>query len=175
MRMELFIPLENDKVSLTPVKPEDFERLYAVASDPLIWEQHPSKERYKREVFEVYFKGAIESGTAYLITEKNSGEVMGSTRYYGYDPVKSEVNIGYTFLARKFWGGKYNPSVKRLMLQNAFRLVDRVHFHVGASNLRSQKAMEKLGAKKIGEKQMSYYGERDNLNFIYEISKENFL
>ncbi len=163
--------LENDFVKLVPLKADDFENLYQSASDPLIWEQHPNKNRYQRPVFENYFKGAMESKGAFLIIDKETGTVMGSTRFYDYDPHESLVLIGYTFLARKYWGGKYNPAVKTLLIDYAHQFVDKVQFHIGASNLRSQKAIEKIGAKKIGEKEVAYFGEPEKLNFIYEIKK----
>jgi RimJ/RimL family protein N-acetyltransferase len=171
--MNLQPTLENHLIKLAPLKKEDFEILYKVASDPLVWEQHPNKERYKREVFQNFFEGAIGSGGAFLIIEKASGEVMGSSRFYGFDRKKKEISIGYTFLGRKFWGGKYNPAAKKLMMDHAFKFVDKIIFHVGAKNIRSQKAMEKLGAVKVAEEEIAYHGETNKLNFIYEFKKWN--
>lgn len=163
--------LENKLVQLVPLQEFDFERLYEVASDPLIWEQHPNKDRYQRAVFERFFKGAIESGGAYLILDIDSKEVIGSTRYYDYDQEKSHVFIGYTFVGRKFWGQGYNPSFKKLMIDYAFQFVDQVMFHIGAQNIRSQMAIERLNAVKVGEEEVAYYGEASKLNFVYQISK----
>ncbi|MGZ3884096.1 MAG: GNAT family N-acetyltransferase [Bacteroidia bacterium] len=163
--------LESELIWLQPLQPEDFEALYTVASDPLIWEQHPNRDRYKKEVFEIFFKGAIESKGAFLICKAATGEIIGSTRYYDADTEKSSVAIGYTFIARSCWGGTYNPAVKAMMLGHAFRFVDHVLFHVGAVNIRSQKAIEKLGAVKLREEEMAYYGEPVKLNFIYRLSK----
>jgi len=159
--------LHNALVSLRPLSVTDFELLYAVASDPLIWEQHPNPDRYKREVFQNYFKGAVESGGAFIVLNQHE-KVIGSTRFYDYDPAKSEIKIGYTFLARSCWGQDFNRSTKLLMLSYAFEFVNRVLFHVGASNIRSQKAMGKLGAIKIGEEEVAYYGEATRLNFVYQ-------
>lgn len=161
--------LKNEKVILSPLKAGDFEELYKVASDPLIWEQHPNKDRYKREVFEVFFKGAMESGGAFMIRDAKSGEAIGSTRFYGYDPKKDEVSIGYTFYARSHWGGKFNPAAKLLMIQHAFQYVNKILFHIGANNIRSQIAITRLGAVKIKEEEIAYYGETPKLNFVYEI------
>jgi RimJ/RimL family protein N-acetyltransferase len=166
--------LYNDLAQLVPLQKEDFERLYAVAKDPLIWEQHPSKNRYQKEVFQNYFDGAIASGGAFLILEAGNGNVMGSTRFYGLDREESSILIGYTFFARNYWGSTYNPSVKKLMVKYAVQYVEQVHFHVGAGNIRSQKAIEKLGAIKIAEKDIAYHGERSNLNFVYAITKNNW-
>jgi len=162
--------LHNALVSLRPLSVTDFELLYAVASDPLIWEQHPNPDRYKRDVFQNYFKGAVESGGAFIILNQHE-QVIGSTRFYDYKPADSEVKIGYTFFARACWGQEFNRSSKLLMLSYAFKFVDRVLFQVGASNIRSQKAMEKLGAIKIGEEEVAYYGEATRLNFVYLIQR----
>jgi RimJ/RimL family protein N-acetyltransferase len=166
--------LKNEFVTLTPLQQKDFERLYKVASDPLIWEQHPNKNRYRREVFETYFEGAMESGGAFLISDVKTGEPIGSSRYYEYDRDKSSVAIGYTFLARDHWGTTYNRAVKTLMLEHAFSFVENVIFHIGGNNIRSQKAIERLGAKKISELEMSYYGEQQQLNFVYCIHKPDW-
>ena len=166
--------LENDYVKLIPLQENDFEQLFSVASDPLVWEQHPNKDRYKRDVFDKFFKGAIESGGAFKIIEKNTGEIAGSTRFYNYNAADNSIFIGYTFYARKFWGTKMNPQVKKLMLDYIFQFVDKVNFHVGKDNLRSQKAMEKLGAKKVDEVIVAYYGEPDRLNVVFEILKTDY-
>lgn len=166
--------LENDYVKLIPLQENDFEQLFSVASDPLVWEQHPNKDRYKRDVFKRFFEGAIESGGAFKIIEKNTGEIAGSTRFYNYNAADNSIFIGYTFYARKFWGSKMNPQVKKLMLDYIFQFVDKVNFHVGKDNLRSQKAMEKLGAKKVDEVIVAYYGEPDRLNVVFEILKTDY-
>lgn len=166
--------LENDLVKIQPLRENDFEILYKVASDPLIWEQHPNKDRYKREVFENFFKGAIESKGAFLVYDKNTGEAIGSSRYYGFNKEEDSVSIGYTFLAKDHWRTLYNRALKKLMLGHAFKFVSKVYFHIGAVNIRSQKAIEKLGAEKIEEVEMEYYGEEKKLNFVYQIEKENW-
>ena len=167
--------LENDFVYLRPLQKEDFEDLYAVASDPKIWEQHPNNNRWKREVFANFFEGALLSEGALVIFDKQTEEVIGCTRFYAYDEDESSIFIGYTFYARKYWGGKYNPAVKRLMLNYIFQYVDYVRFHVGKDNLRSRKAMEKLGAKYQGEIEIAYYGEPNRINVTYSKSKEDWL
>ena len=166
--------LENEFVKIEPLKENDFEVLYAVASDPLIWEQHPNKDRYKRDVFEIFFKGAIESGGAFLVFDKQTGKAIGSSRYYDYNIENKSILIGYTFFARSHWGSKYNPALKNLMIQYAFQFIDAVIFHIGANNVRSQKAIERSGAVKTGELEVEYYGEASKLNFVYEIKKEGW-
>ena len=169
--MNIQATLENENVKLVPLNPNDFEELFSVASDPKIWEQHPNKDRYQREVFEKFFQGAIESKGAFKIMDKSSNEVAGSTRFYDYNPKENSLFIGYTFYATKFWGSKLNPQVKKLMLDYIFQFVDKVNFHVGKDNIRSQKAMEKLGAKKVDEVNVAYFGEPEKLNVVFEIDK----
>ena len=166
--------LDDTVISLQPLKDSDFGKLFEVASDPLIWEQHPNKDRYKEEVFKNFFKGAMESKGAFLIYDKVTGKPIGSSRFYGFDPEDNSVSIGYTFLARDHWGTKYNRAVKRLMLDHAFKFVMKVYFHIGAENIRSQKAIEKLGAVKIDEVEMEYYGEERKLNFVYLMDNEKW-
>ena len=169
--MNVQATLENENVKLVPLNPNDLEELFSVASDPKIWEQHPNKDRYQREVFEKFFQGAMESKGAFKIMDKSSNEVAGSTRFYDYNPKENSIFIGYTFYATKFWGSKLNPQVKKLMLDYIFQFVDKVNFHVGKDNIRSQKAMEKLGAKKVDEVNVAYVGEPEKLNVVFEIDK----
>jgi RimJ/RimL family protein N-acetyltransferase len=138
--------LIGDLVELRPLRMGDWDALFAVASDPLIWEQHPARDRYRPEVFRTFFLEALASGGAFVVVDRQSGQVIGSSRYFGYAPARREIEIGWTFLARACWGGRYNADLKRLMLRHAFTFVDRVIFLVGASNLRSRKALEKIGA-----------------------------
>src|SRR5712671_1151069 len=141
---ELQPHLVGDLLELRPLRPEDWEGLYAVASDPLIWEQHPACDRYKEEVFKEFFREALESQGAFVVIDRTTQQIIGSSRYFGFKPQKREIEIGWTFLARSHWGGKYNGELKRLMLDHAFRFVDSVVFLVGPTNFRSRKAMEKI-------------------------------
>jgi len=166
--------LQNELVKLIPLKNEDFENLYKVASDPLIWEQHPNKYRYQRDVFEIYFTGAMESGGAFLVLDNQTEEIIGSSRFYELNSEESSVAIGYTFLAKDHWGSVYNTALKSTMIDHAFKFVNTVIFHIGSNNIRSQKAITKLGAIKISEVKMEYYGELPQLNFIYQITKEEW-
>ncbi len=150
--------LENELVKLYPIHEEDFTELYSVASDPMIWEQHPSSDRYKEEIFRAFFQNGLECKSAFTIKEKGNDRIIGSTRFYKYDPIRNCVYIGYTFLARKYWGGEYNRSVKKLMLDYAFKFVDKIIFEIGSKNIRSQVALSKLGVKKTRE----YFPENQN-------------
>jgi RimJ/RimL family protein N-acetyltransferase len=152
MSFDLQPTLEGELLSLRPFRPEDFHDLCAVASDPLIWEQHPASDRYKEEVFKEFFREALASGGALTATDSRDGRVIGSSRFHGYDREKSEIEIGWTFLARSHWGGIYNREMKQLMLRHAFRFVKSVVFLVGPENLRSQRAMEKIGGVRAGSR-----------------------
>jgi RimJ/RimL family protein N-acetyltransferase len=145
-----------------------------VASDPLIWEQHPARDRYREEVFREFFREALETGSAFVVIDRKTGRIIGSSRYHldqqGFDPRESSVEIGWTFLARAYWGGDYNRELKRLMLDHAFRFVERVVFVIGVTNFRSQKAVEKIGGVRVGR--------RDKVvprgiieSFVYEIRR----
>jgi RimJ/RimL family protein N-acetyltransferase len=150
MPFELQPSLRGDLVELRPLGAADFRDLYAVAADPLLWEQHPCKDRYQEEVFKAFFREALASGGALVALDRKDGRVIGSSRYHGYDEAKSEVEIGWTFLARSHWGGAYNGEMKRLMLRHAFRFVTSVVFLVGPHNYRSQRAVEKIGGVRAG-------------------------
>jgi N-acetyltransferase len=163
--------LKGHLIELRPLEPKDWDELFAVASDSLIWEQHPERERYKEDVFRVFFKEAMESGGAFVVIDKQRQQIIGSTRFYGYDPEKSEIEIGWTFLARKYWGGRYNAEMKTLMLTHAFQFVECVIFLVGEHNLRSQKAMEKIGAIKVGMATRAYGNHPPATNVKYVIRK----
>jgi RimJ/RimL family protein N-acetyltransferase len=150
MSFDLQPDLKGELIELRPLTPGDWDDLFAVASDSLIWEQHPESDRYKKEVFKVFFREALESGGAFVVIDRTTQEIIGSTRFYGYDPEKSEIEIGWTFLAREYWGGQYNREMKSLMLNHAFKFVENVVFLIGEKNIRSQKAIEKIGAIRVG-------------------------
>jgi RimJ/RimL family protein N-acetyltransferase len=167
--------LENDEIILLPLVESDFDNLYSVASDPAIWAQHPLKDRWKKDEFKNFFKGAISSSGAFKIVQKNSRQIIGSTRFYDYSEEEQLIFIGYTFYAVEFWGSGINPAVKKLMLNYVFQFVKKVCFHIGAVNLRSQIAIGRLGAVKVNEQIVSYLGEAPKLNYVFEIRKENWL
>jgi RimJ/RimL family protein N-acetyltransferase len=150
MSFELQPTLRGRLVHLRPLVEADFESLFRVASDPLIWEQHPDKSRCQLDGFTRFFRSGIESGGALLATDLATGETIGASRYHGYDETASEVEIGWTFLARRCWGGTYNRDMKRLMVEHAFRFVDRVVFMIAPENVRSQQAVGRIGALRDG-------------------------
>jgi RimJ/RimL family protein N-acetyltransferase len=159
--------LTGQLVELRPLRPDDFQDLYAVASDPLIWVQHPSSDRYTAPAFTTFFAEALASGGTLIAIDRSTGTVIGSSRFHGYSESEDEIEIGWTFLARSHWGGRYNGEMKTLMLAHAFRYVSSVIFLVGPRNFRSQRAVEKIGAVRDGSR-------RDAANresFLYRIRR----
>lgn len=170
MSFELQPHLQGELVRLRPLLPDDFVELYAAAADPLVWEQHPMRDRYEEATFKEFFREALASGGALLTIDARTGQVIGSSRYHGYDAERSEVEIGWTFLARSHWGGMYNREMKRLMLNHAFRFVNTVVFLVGPQNLRSQRALEKIGGVRIDPRRDG----NGRVSFVYHITKPMF-
>jgi RimJ/RimL family protein N-acetyltransferase len=168
---ELQPHLVGDFLEARPLRPEDWESLFAVASDPLIWEQHPAHDRYKEEVFREFFREALESGGALVVIDRKTREIIGSSRYFGFKPGKREIEIGWTFLARSHWGGKYNGELKRLMLDHAFRFVESVVFLIGPTNVRSQKALEKIGGVMTERREKTVLHGKTVEHVVYQIKK----
>jgi RimJ/RimL family protein N-acetyltransferase len=139
--------LENELVLLRPLQRSDYEELYLVASDPLIWEQHPVYSRHKREEYDLFFEESLDTGMSLVIIDKRTNKIFGSTRYYDYDEKNSSVKIGGTFLDRAHWGGSYNFSIKELVLEYAFRFVNKIIFEIAEENIRSQKASSRFGVE----------------------------
>ncbi|GGE89030.1 Protein N-acetyltransferase, RimJ/RimL family [Chishuiella changwenlii] len=172
MNFSIQTKLENEKTILYPLQDKDFDVLYAVASDPKIWEQHPNKNRWQKDVFKTFFDGALQSKGAFLIVDKATGNVIGSTRFYDYNEEEDSIFIGYTFYGVDSWGKGINRLVKETMLDYIFQFVSKVHFHIGADNIRSQIAISRIGAEKIAEQEVAYFGEPSRLNYVYEIKKK---
>lgn len=172
MNFNLQPTLQNNLLMLRPLEEGDFESLYNVASDPLIWEQHPDKNRCQRDVFTLFFNEAIKSKGAFAVIDKKTSEVIGSTRYYSVRETSNAIEIGWTFLARQYWGGYYNTSMKKLMMDYAFNFVDNIVFHIHEHNFRSQKAVEKLGAERIVQLENQLLATRGSSTVIYKISKQ---
>ena len=171
MTPDLQPTLTGKLLELRPLVPGDFDALYAVASDPAIWAQHPVADRYKKDVFNDFFRGALESGGAFAVIDREARCIIGSSRYYGYDAARREIEIGWTFLARAYWGGIYNRELKALMLRHAFGFVDRVIFLVGPQNFRSQRAMEKIGGVRAGMTRREPNGPE---SVVFEITRATF-
>lgn len=170
MTSQLQPTLTGEHLELRPLRAEHFDDLFAIASDPMIWEQHPYNDRYKLEVFKEFFRVALESGGAFVVIDLKKGTVIGSSRYYGYDPELRSIEVGWTFLARSYWGGAVNRELKWLMLRHAFTFVENVLFYVGKNNIRSQRAMEKIGGVLAGTRTDPAGRE----SVIYRISSDQF-
>lgn len=140
--------LEGELVSLRPLRAEDWDALFAVASDPLVWAQHPAHDRWQEPVFRAFFDDALAKKGALAVIDKASGAIIGSSRFQGLEEAEGgSVEIGWTFLARSHWGGRYNHEMKRLMLAHALASVAEVRFVIGETNTRSRTAVERIGAK----------------------------
>ena len=157
--------LVGNLLELRPLRSEDYKGLFRVAADPLIWEQHPERNRYQEATFRAFFDEALASGGALVAIDRDNGRIIGSSRYHGYDPANRVIEIGWSFLARAYWGGRYNGEMKRLMLAHAFRFVERVIFIIGPDNRRSQRAVEKIGAVPAGTRTDEQGQER----LVYEL------
>jgi len=174
LKIDLQPELMGNLLRLRPLLSEDFEALYLVSSDPLVWEMHPEKDRYQRAVFQKFFQAAIESKGALIAFDAVTGEVIGSSRFTGLDLSRSQVEVGYTFLARKYWGRGFNKEMKRLMLTHAFNFVDKVLFYIGENNLRSRRAIEKIGAQLIERIERQPKEEARYSKVIYALEKRQF-
>lgn len=169
--MDLQPILENDLLFIRPLEPADHKALYEVTKDPMIWEQHFAN-RYEQSVFDQFFQESLASKGALIFQLKGSKAIIGSSRYRLIHQYPKIVEIGWTFLARKYWGGKYNPTIKRLMIDHAFKSMDHVIFKVHHDNLRSQKAVEKIGGRKIEANELPLVAALHPESFIYIINKK---
>ena len=138
--------LQGERLLLRPLHADDWQGLFAVASDRLIWEVHPAHDRWREPVFRGFFADALARGGALVAVDRISDRIVGSSQFHDFrDEASGSIEIGWTFLARERWGGSFNREMKRLMLAHALKTVERVHFVVGEDNLRSRKAMTKIG------------------------------
>jgi RimJ/RimL family protein N-acetyltransferase len=166
--------LTGDLVVLRPTTEADREPLFAIASDRLIWEVHPAYDRWQRPVFDAFFDAGQQSGGALTILDRATGAIIGSSRYGLPDLVPDEIEIGWTYIARAYWGGVYNPEIKRLMLDHLHRFVGTATFMVGKDNIRSRKAMEKIGGVLRDGEEMRLMAGEQVAHVIYEIRRTAF-
>ena len=167
--------LEGEHLLLCPLRADDWDALFAAASDPLIWEVHPAHDRWQEPLFRAFFDDALAKGGALVVIDKGTGALIGSSRMQAYDPENGgSVEIGWTFLARSHWGGATNREMKRLMLAHALGFVERVDFRVGEGNSRSRRAMEKIGGKLSDRLELAETSKGLVRHVVYEITRESF-
>ncbi|MEO1262844.1 MAG: GNAT family N-acetyltransferase [Bacteroidota bacterium] len=172
--MNLQPTLADDLITLKPLEKHDFTALYNVAKDPLIWEQHPCHDRFKIDVFTTFFDDSIKSNGALVIVEQSSGKIIGSSRFKKIKNVEGAIEIGWSFLAREYWGGRYNKSMKELMINYAFNFVEDVIFYIGPKNIRSQKAVQKIGGKRITDAHLKHLMKNKGTDWTYRINKKDW-
>ncbi len=173
--MDLQPVLEDDLLILKPLVEDDFESLYEVAKDPLIWEQHPCSDRYKKGPYSAFFLDSIKSKAAFLVIDKASEKVIGSTRFKKIKGSKNAIEIGWSFLSRDKWGGTYNRRMKKLMIEYALQHVEHIIFYIDKDNIRSQKAVGKLGGKVIDNPIFKNLIKENETNLTFRIGKENWI
>ena len=167
--------LEGEQLHLRPLRADDWAALFAVASDPLIWAVHPHHNRWQEATFRAFFDDALAQGGALVAIDRANGAVIGSSRFQAYDPAQGgSVEIGWTFLARSHWGGAYNRELKRLMLAHAFGAVERVDFRIGEANLRSRRALEKIGGRLSERSNVVDTASGPVRHVVYEIDRAGF-
>lgn len=162
--------LRGDRVHLRPIRADDLDGLHAAANDPLIWAQHSETNRHERAVFEKFFAGAVACGGGMVAFDPDTGRLIGSSRFYDWNASDRTVVIGYSFLERARWGDGTNRQMKRLMLDHAFRWAATVWFHVSPGNLRSQKALERIGAM-LHDRQQVMVGGVPSPRLIYRVDR----
>lgn len=167
--------LEDGRVRLRPLQEDDWDALYAIASDPAVWEQHPMHDRWREDVFRAFFDDALAQGGALAIVDTVKDAIIGSTRFQAYGPDDGgSIEIGWTFLSPRYWGKGINPTMKRLMLKHAFESVARVDFRVGETNYRSRIALENIGAVRTDRTDLNRYNGKRVLHLVYEITRDSF-
>ena len=166
--------LKAEKLSLRPLTNSDFDEFFACASDKQIWAGHPHPNRYKLSEFRPYFQAAMDAENCLVVIDNSSGKIIGSSRYYFSKTIPDDISIGFTFLIRKYWGGETNLNLKKLMLDYAFKYYPTVWFHVGSTNIRSQKATLKIGATFSHEETLDISG-KDESWLCYKIDKQQWL
>jgi len=172
--------LEGERYLLRPLEADDWTALYAIASDPAVWEQHPIQDRWREDVFRAFFDDALAKGGALAIIDKHKDAIIGSSRFQALrsaeedEEEQSAVEIGWTFLSPRYWGKGANREVKRLMVGHALASVERVDFRVGEANWRSRIALEKIGAQQTRRTDLDRYEGKRVLHLVYAITREDF-
>ncbi len=165
--------LTGELIALRPTAPEDFDALFAVASDPLIWAIHPAHDRWQEPVFRAFFDAGIASGGMLVAIDRATGAIIGSSRYDSSRAGPGEIEIGWTFLARSHWGGRYNGEMKRLMLDHAFKNMDRALFFIGENNIRSRRAIERVGGRLTDRTYVAGMAGQPTTHVVYAIDRSD--
>ena len=163
--------LQGPRVTVRPIREDDWEGMFLAAANPRVWENHPVSDRYQEAVFRGFFDDAVASCSAFAFVEREDDKIIGSSRYHGLDEKLSEIEVGWTFLDHDYWGGSYNAEIKKLMLDHAFQFVDTVVFWVGDTNIVSMRAMEKIGGVRREETKERVLNDISYPHIIYEIRK----
>lgn len=167
--------LASERLLLRPLRAEDWIALYAVASDPLVWEQHPAHDRWREDVFRAFFDEALREGGALIAVDRTSGRVAGSSQFRPFLLDPEEMEIGWTFLARAYWGTGLNREMKRLMVGHVLAEYPRALFRIGNTNTRSRRAMEASGGVLVeGLVEDGEYRGRPVRHVVYAIDRETF-
>ncbi|WP_100259621.1 GNAT family N-acetyltransferase [Qipengyuania seohaensis] len=167
--------LETQRLLIRPLQEEDRSTLFEVASDPMVWEQHPVHDRWRREVFDAFFDECLASGGALAVIRKDKDRIVGHTRFDKFDPDEGGVvEIGWTYLERVCWGKGINSEMKAAMLQHAFASVALVEFRVGDTNYRSRNALEAIGAVRTDRYELGRYDGKRIVHLVYEITRDSF-
>ena len=145
--------LESQTVKLMPLEKQHFEELYIAASDKRLWEFIPVDGSDSNKFNQAYEKALTdrETGTQYpfIIYHKHSKKIIGSTRLFEIFPNDRKLEIGWTWIVKEYWGTAINFECKLLLLTFCFETLKavRVQLKTKDANMRSRKAIEKLGAK----------------------------
>ncbi len=167
--------LIGDTLLLRPVVASDWDAIFAAASDPLIWELHPVHDRYTEASFRPYFATQLAGGGTLIVIDRATNKVIGWSTYGNYLPERSRVEIGWTFLVRAHWGTSTNREMKHLMLSHAFGHVETVTFRIGPDNLRSRRAIEKIGGVLTDETDDIIIHGKAVSHLVYAIHKADFM
>ena len=153
---QYYIPLEDELIRLEPITLEHIQQMLPLSSDSDVWRwytedlTHP--EDLKKWMMKLLDASRGGSQMTYAVLSKSTNEVVGSSSYGHIDWEEHCIEIGWTWLAKKYIGTGINKHMKFLMLQHAFSTmqIERLELRTDEDNIRSRKAMEKIGAKYDG-------------------------
>lgn len=150
------VTLEGRFVRLEPLADRHVEELWAAGADPSIWTYMAvtptSLEDMRQIIASALEQQARGSQLPFAVIERTSGRAIGSTRYLDIRPRERGLEIGWTWYGIPWQGTVVNSECKLLLLRHAFEDLGcvRVCLKTDARNLRSQRAIERLGAVREG-------------------------